>query len=154
MSRIHTDVKHTVTQGTITHMPPELIRHGQLHVSADVWAFGVLLCEMFCGHRAWLGMSYTQVMQAVAYEQRGPEWPPEAPHQLMARLFQLFIECVSVVLANVLSLAPVDGFSKTSMPSLYSRQELSWRELWLENWLLACNSKMTCQAARDSRKHT
>ncbi|KAA6422720.1 MAG: mixed lineage kinase, partial [Trebouxia sp. A1-2] len=31
MSRIHTETKQTAAQGTITHMPPELIRHGRLH---------------------------------------------------------------------------------------------------------------------------
>jgi len=31
MSRIHTETKVTAAQGTITHMPPELIRHGRLH---------------------------------------------------------------------------------------------------------------------------
>ena len=82
MSRIHHDPKETTTQGTITHMPPELVRKGLLHKSADVWAFGVLLWEMFSGQRAWAGMSYTQVMQAVGYEQRGPEWPASAPPAL------------------------------------------------------------------------
>ena len=114
MSRIYTDVKHTATQGTITHMPPQLMRHSQLHVSADVWAFGVLLCEMYSGHRAWLGISYTQVMQAVAYEQRGPEWPSEAPHQLMASAFQLFLDCVSMVLPVARCIACYDGFSPCS----------------------------------------
>ena len=75
MSRIYSDPKQTATQGTITHMPPELVRKGLMHKSADVWAFGVLLWEMYAGQRAWAGMSYTQVMQAVGYEQTGPESP-------------------------------------------------------------------------------
>lgn len=88
MSRIHHDPKQTATQGTITHMPPELVRKGLLHKSADVWAFGVLLWEMFSGQRAWAGLSYTQVMQAVGYEQRGPEWPASAPPALAVRPWQ------------------------------------------------------------------
>ena len=50
--------------------------------SADVWAFGVLLWEMYIGHRAWLSLSYTQVKQAIGHEQRGPEWPTDAPTEL------------------------------------------------------------------------
>ncbi|DBA75652.1 hypothetical protein WJX79_010067 [Trebouxia sp. C0005] len=84
LSRIYSDPKQTATQGTITHMPPELVRKGVMHKSADVWAFGVLLWEMYSGQRAWAGMSYTQVMQAVGYEQRGPEWPDQAPTALKA----------------------------------------------------------------------
>ncbi|DBA84846.1 TPA: hypothetical protein ACH3X1_005872 [Trebouxia sp. C0004] len=84
MSRIQEDSKQTAGQGTLTHMPPELIRHAQLHRSADVWAFGILLWEMYSGRRAWLGLSYKQVMQAVGYEQRAPDWPADAPPELAA----------------------------------------------------------------------
>ena len=31
--------------GTVTHMPPELLMNGILTKAADVYAFGVLLCE-------------------------------------------------------------------------------------------------------------
>ena len=47
-----------------------------------MWAFGVLVWEMYSGRRAWLGLSYTQVMQAVGYEQRAPDWPADAPPEL------------------------------------------------------------------------
>ncbi len=101
MSHIHTDTKQTAAQGTITHMPSELIRHGQLHRSADVWAFGVVLWEMYSGGRAWLGLSYTQVMQVVGYEQRGPEWPADAPHELAVSALHL-VSAVSTLPAVAL----------------------------------------------------
>ena len=94
LSRIYSDPKQTATQGTITHMPPELVRKGVTHKSADVWAFGVLLWEMYSGQRAWAGMSYTQVMQAVGYEQRGPEWPDQAPNALKVRHRRQMIEAL------------------------------------------------------------
>jgi len=47
-----------------------------------VWAFGILMWEMYSGRRAWLGLSYIQVMQAVGYEQRAPDWPADAPPEL------------------------------------------------------------------------
>ena len=39
----------TTTYGTVTHMPPELLAAGELSAAADVYAFGVLLNEMYCG---------------------------------------------------------------------------------------------------------
>lgn len=39
----------TDTYGTVTHMPPELLMDGKLTKSADVYAFGVLLWEMYTG---------------------------------------------------------------------------------------------------------
>ncbi len=109
LSRIYSDPKQTATQGTITHMPPELVRKGVTHKSADVWAFGVLLWEMYSGQRAWAGMSYTQVMQAVGYEQRGPEWPDQAPtslkvshrHQMTAALLLMPLEVDILALIEV-----------------------------------------------------
>ena len=45
MSRItekKTDPTDTITMGTVTHMPPELLMEGKLSPSADVYAFGAL----------------------------------------------------------------------------------------------------------------
>ena len=36
-------------------MPPELLRDGQLSKAADVYAFGVLLWEMYVAERPWAG---------------------------------------------------------------------------------------------------
>ena len=49
MSRItekKTDPTDTVTMGTVTHMPPELLMEGKLSPSADVYAFGAHLACM------------------------------------------------------------------------------------------------------------
>lgn len=85
MSRIHSDIKQTAAQGTISHMPPELIREGRMHKSTDVWSYGVLLWEMYSGQRAWSGLSYTQLMQAIGYEKKSPQWPDIAPADLKVR---------------------------------------------------------------------
>ena len=39
----------TSTYGTVTHMPPELLTDGRLSRAADVYSFGVILNEMYCG---------------------------------------------------------------------------------------------------------
>ncbi len=39
----------TSTYGTVTHMPPELLTDGRLTRAADVYSFGVILNEMYCG---------------------------------------------------------------------------------------------------------
>ena len=49
LSRQAGDSVDTDTYGTVTHMPPELLMEGKLTKSADVYAFGVLLWEMFTG---------------------------------------------------------------------------------------------------------
>ena len=97
MSRIYSDLEHETTQGTITHMPPELISTNRVHRSADVWSFGVLLWEMYSGQRAWGGMSYKQLMQAIGCDKRRPQWPSNAPQELavcssLLRLILLFMQ--------------------------------------------------------------
>jgi serine/threonine protein kinase len=51
----------TQTTGTLTHMPPELIREGRMSLAADVYAFGVIMwwvrghaVDLVCGW-VWVG---------------------------------------------------------------------------------------------------
>ena len=41
--------------------PPELLESGTLTKAADVYAFGVILWEIYSGRRAWAGSSMAQV---------------------------------------------------------------------------------------------
>ena len=82
MSRIHSDLQQACSQGTITHMPPELLCEGQMHRSTDVWSFGILLWEMYTGQRPWHGMSYKQLMQTIGRDKQSPQWPADAPANL------------------------------------------------------------------------
>ena len=53
-----------------------------------MYAFGVLLWELYSGHRAWEGCNPAQVIHAVAIEGRGLELPDSTP-QAFARLAHL-----------------------------------------------------------------
>jgi serine/threonine protein kinase len=46
----------TRTYGTISFMPPELIRDAKLSKAADVYSFGILMWETFCSKTAYGGV--------------------------------------------------------------------------------------------------
>ncbi len=71
----------TQTQGTLTHMPPEVLAEGKVTKSADVYAFGVILWEMFTGERPFAGMRQAQILEAVmsASSQLPLELPTRTP---------------------------------------------------------------------------
>eukprot|EP00775_Hariotina_reticulata_P014620 gene14620-14756_t len=74
--------------GTITHMPPEVLRDGgaAFTPAADVYAWGVLLWEMLTGSRAWAGLAAPAVVCQVAVLGRGLAIPPKLPPLLQALL--------------------------------------------------------------------
>ena len=79
----------TQTQGTLTHMPPEVLAEGKVTKSADVYAFGVILWEMFTGERPFAGMRQAQIVQAVMSATAGKpplDLPMQAPHHFQVLL--------------------------------------------------------------------
>lgn len=56
----------TSKMGCAEYMPPELITGGLLTKSGDVYAFGVILWELYNGKRAWNGLKPVEVLEKVA----------------------------------------------------------------------------------------
>ena len=52
---------------------------------ADVYAFGVLLVEMFIGERAFKGMRHPQIIHNIAVLHKHPALPDNAPKFLQVR---------------------------------------------------------------------
>ncbi len=69
----------TKTYGTVTHMPPELLLDGNLSKSADVYAYGVLLFELFTAERPWNGLRHAEVLHKVAVKKERLQLPEDAP---------------------------------------------------------------------------
>lgn len=69
----------TNTYGTVTHMPPELLNEGILSKAADVYAYGVLLYEIFTKKTVWEGLRHPQIIHAIAVMKKHPELPDTAP---------------------------------------------------------------------------
>ncbi|KAK9824876.1 hypothetical protein WJX74_002458 [Apatococcus lobatus] len=68
----------TKTSGTVTHAPPELLSDGHLSQAGDVFAFGVMLWEMWNSQHAWSGLLPYQVLFAV-FKGKRLEMPENAP---------------------------------------------------------------------------
>jgi len=59
LSRFLAEDSHikTFTCGTVTHMPPELLKGGVLTSAADVYSFAILLWELVSGKKPHAGRS-------------------------------------------------------------------------------------------------
>lgn len=69
----------TGTCGTPTHMPPELLQAGRMGPPADVYAFGVMLWELFTGQRPFAGYSAVQVVARRLVGSESLSFPPGTP---------------------------------------------------------------------------
>ncbi|KAG2453178.1 hypothetical protein HYH02_002502 [Chlamydomonas schloesseri] len=66
-------------QGTLTHMAPEVMLEGRISKAADVYAFGILLWELFCAGEPFAGINRAHLGHAITKEGRRPRFPPFAP---------------------------------------------------------------------------
>ena len=64
-------------RGTVGYMSPELILHGYNSKAADVFAAGVVLYILLCGHPPFHSKSNREVLERTArgqYTLSGPQW--------------------------------------------------------------------------------
>jgi len=79
--------------GTVAYLAPEQVRGEAVDHRADLWALGVTLYEMLCGHRPFDGPSYAAVMHGILdvvpqpLRGRVPGIPPSVD-ALVTRLLQ------------------------------------------------------------------
>jgi len=71
----------TSKMGCAEYMPPELISRGLLTKAGDVYAFGVILWELYIGKRAWEGMEPADVLAKVS-KGESLEFPAHTPRRL------------------------------------------------------------------------
>lgn len=70
----------TNTVGTLTHMPPELLRGGKLVPKGDVYSFGIMMWEILMGKSPFQGWTAPQVLRSVLNQKWRPTFPEFAPH--------------------------------------------------------------------------
>jgi len=58
--------------GTVAYMAPEQLRNDPVDARADLWALGVILYEMLCGARPFVGDSAAQIADAVMRSEPTP----------------------------------------------------------------------------------
>jgi serine/threonine protein kinase len=64
--------KEGMTMGTIAYMSPEQARGGDVDHRTDIWSFGVVLYEMFCGQLPFKGERDQAVLYSILNEEPEP----------------------------------------------------------------------------------
>ncbi len=65
--------------GTLTYMAPEVLRGEGADYRSDLWALGVVLYEVACGHLPFNGRSVFEISAAILSELPAPLGPPVPP---------------------------------------------------------------------------
>ncbi|GLC35900.1 hypothetical protein PLESTF_001237900 [Pleodorina starrii] len=65
--------------GTITHMPPESLLGGQIRLATDVYAFGMIMWELYTGSRPYSGLTAGEVVHRVVAQGARPAFPRATP---------------------------------------------------------------------------
>jgi len=72
-----------VVLGTAAYMSPEQARGKPVDKRADIWSFGVVLCEMLTGERLFSGDNAAETLAAVIYKQPDLAKVPRAARRLL-----------------------------------------------------------------------
>ena len=78
-----------VFQGTLSHMAPEMMTDGRVSRASDVYAFGILLWELYTGEKPWKGINRAHLAWEVTKAKKRPEFPIEAPREYV----DLAVQC-------------------------------------------------------------
>src|SRR5262249_47417773 len=74
-----------VILGTAAYMSPEQAKGKRADRRADVWAFGVVMCEMLTGKRPFTGETTAEILSSVTRDQPSLEDLPATVRPLIAR---------------------------------------------------------------------
>ncbi|WIA16690.1 hypothetical protein OEZ85_013348 [Tetradesmus obliquus] len=109
----HTTHHTTCTVGTMSHMPPELLRYGRMSTTVDIYSFGVMMWEMYCREVAFRELHYGQFFEYVVLRDLRPKVPPSMPEDyrlLMERCWstnpadrpssKMVCECLALMLTD------------------------------------------------------
>lgn len=65
----------------MTHMAPETLMHGRISPASDVFAFGILLFELYTGENAYKGVPRALLGHNVTKQGMRPVFPPDTPFE-------------------------------------------------------------------------
>jgi len=75
--------KSVDAMGTITHMAPEMIEHGHQSTACDIYAFGIMMWEIFNGSIVYDTIPQTSIINCVLNEKRRPEFEKNCPDRFV-----------------------------------------------------------------------
>ncbi|GMH44049.1 hypothetical protein BSKO_11983 [Bryopsis sp. KO-2023] len=80
---VGTDEEHRrAVEGTVTHLPPEILNGcGAIGDHIDIYAFGIVMWELYVSMPVYLGLSKEQIVHRVVSERLRPLWPVDTPER-------------------------------------------------------------------------
>lgn len=73
--------KVTMSFGTVTHQPPELLQNGELSRQTDIYAFGIVMYELYTGEQPYKGQKHGDIIRRVSRENLRPSFPSGTPEE-------------------------------------------------------------------------
>lgn len=76
---------HHSCAGTVTHMAPELIENGDVSTKCDVYAFGILMWELYTRLTPYKGLGPPQILMGVVSSKLRPAFASTTPQAYVVR---------------------------------------------------------------------